>query len=134
MPPNGCETSFVDDITEFSMELDLGELPEEMYELAKEELGETPEKRSESLLKIRDMIQGLQSQLHHFPYLSLLICCRPTLYSGELLSDKADLACRMDDDFLIRFLRARRFCVERAYNLVSCTTFNLNGLTFHYAR
>jgi hypothetical protein len=65
MPPNGCETSFVDDITditEYSMELDLGELPEEMYELAKEELGETPEKRRESLLKIRDMIQGLQSQ------------------------------------------------------------------------
>jgi hypothetical protein len=75
MPPNGCESSFVDDITEFSMELDLGELPQEMYQRAKEELGETPEKRSECLVKIRDMIQGLQFAIatvrHHFPYLSL---------------------------------------------------------------
>lgn len=63
-------------------------------------------------------------------YLSLYIWARawPTLYSGELLSDKADLACRMDDDFLLRFLRARRFCVERAYTLVSCTPHIKNSL------
>jgi len=59
MPPNGCE-SFVEEITDYSMELDLGDLPQEMYDRAKEELGETAEKRSETLVKIRDMIRGLK--------------------------------------------------------------------------
>lgn len=127
MPPNGCESSFVEDITEFSMELDLGELPQEMLERAKDELGETPEKRNDSLVKMRDMIQGLQSH-HHIICLYISERAWPTLYSGELLSDKADLACRMDDDFLLRFLRARRFCVERAYTLVSCTPHIKNSL------
>ncbi|CAB3363256.1 Hypothetical predicted protein [Cloeon dipterum] len=71
------------------MELDLGELSVELYERAGKELGETAEKRADSLVKIRSMIL-----------------------------ERADLDCRMDDDFLIRFLRARRFNLDRAYELL----------------
>ncbi|XP_059484483.1 alpha-tocopherol transfer protein-like isoform X2 [Neocloeon triangulifer] len=88
MPPyNECNS--IADVTDFSMELDLTDLTDELYQKAKEELGETPEIRADSLVKLRDMIR-----------------------------DKADIACQLDDDFLLRFLRARRFHTERSYKLL----------------
>ncbi|XP_046620963.1 alpha-tocopherol transfer protein-like isoform X2 [Neodiprion virginianus] len=70
--------------------LDLSEPPEEVMEYARTQLGETDEVKCLTIDELRDMIYERGE-------------CTPH---------------RMDDAFLIRFLRARRFNVNKAHRLV----------------
>ncbi|KAJ9583502.1 hypothetical protein L9F63_022154 [Diploptera punctata] len=82
-----------DDFQEFedvAPELDLGEPPDELKEFARKYLGESPETRPGLLQELRDVIYE----------------------RGEVVPH------RTDDLFLLRFLRARRFDVEKAHRLV----------------
>lgn len=82
-----------DDQAEFDDEevcLNLGEPSPEVMEYARRELGETEEVKCQTLQELRDMVYE----------------------RGECLPY------RMDDDFLIRFLRVRHFNVNRAHRLV----------------
>ncbi|XP_044583551.1 alpha-tocopherol transfer protein isoform X1 [Cotesia glomerata] len=72
------------------LDLDLEEISPEVMEYAKRELGETDEVKCQTLQELRDMIYERGE-------------CTPH---------------RMDDAFLIRFLRARNFNVNRAHRLV----------------
>ncbi|XP_011877605.1 PREDICTED: alpha-tocopherol transfer protein isoform X2 [Vollenhovia emeryi] len=71
--------------------LDLSEPPPEVMEYARRELGETDEVKCQSLQEFRDMIYERGECLPH----------------------------RMDDDFLIRFLRARNFNIKSAHKLIA---------------
>jgi len=75
---------------EEQISLDLTDPPPEVMEYARRELGETEEVKCQSLQEFRDMIYE----------------------KGECLPH------RMDDDFLIRFLRARNFNVKSAHRLI----------------
>ncbi|XP_017766981.1 PREDICTED: alpha-tocopherol transfer protein-like isoform X2 [Eufriesea mexicana] len=70
--------------------LDLGEPSPEVMEYARRELGETDDVKCRTLQELRDMIYERGECLPH----------------------------RMDDDFLIRFLRSRNFNVNRAHRLI----------------
>ncbi|RZC32645.1 alpha-tocopherol transfer protein-like [Asbolus verrucosus] len=70
-------------------ELDLGEPPQELLEWAKENLNENPDTRYQVISDLRDMIYARGE-------------CTPH---------------RTDDAFLLRFLRARFFVIERAHRL-----------------
>ncbi|KAF7409766.1 hypothetical protein HZH68_004147 [Vespula germanica] len=70
--------------------LDLDEPPPEVMEYARREVGETDEVKCQTLQELRDLIYERGECIPH----------------------------RMDDDFLIRFLRARHFDVNRAHRLV----------------
>ncbi|XP_012267007.2 alpha-tocopherol transfer protein [Athalia rosae] len=72
------------------VDLDLGEPSEEVMEYARRELGETEEAKCQSIQELRDLIYERGE-------------CTPH---------------RMDDAFLIRFLRARNFNAYRAHRLV----------------
>lgn len=67
-------------------------IPPEVMEYARRVLGETDEVKCQTLQELRDMIYERGECLPH----------------------------RMDDDFLIRFLRARNFNLKKAHRLVSC--------------
>ncbi|XP_076764326.1 alpha-tocopherol transfer protein isoform X2 [Xylocopa sonorina] len=70
--------------------LDLGEPSPEVMEYARRELGETDEVKCSTLQELRDMIYERGECLPH----------------------------RTDDDFLIRFLRAKSFSVNRAHRMI----------------
>ncbi|XP_031849806.1 alpha-tocopherol transfer protein isoform X2 [Nomia melanderi] len=70
--------------------LDTGEPSPEVMEYARRELGETEEVKCQTIQELRDMIYERGECLPH----------------------------RMDDDFLIRFLRVRNFNVNRAHRLI----------------
>ncbi|KAG6798244.1 alpha-tocopherol transfer protein isoform X1 [Apis mellifera caucasica] len=70
--------------------LDLGEPSQDVIDYARRELGETDDVKCRTLQELRDMIYE----------------------RGECLPR------RMDDDFLIRFLRTRNFNVNRAHRLI----------------
>ncbi|XP_043491337.1 alpha-tocopherol transfer protein-like isoform X1 [Polistes fuscatus] len=70
--------------------LDLDEPPPEVMEYARREVGETDEVKCQTLQELRDMIYE----------------------QGECIPH------RMDDEFLIRFLRARNFNVNSAHRLI----------------
>ncbi|XP_018345677.1 PREDICTED: alpha-tocopherol transfer protein-like isoform X2 [Trachymyrmex septentrionalis] len=70
--------------------LDLSEPPPEVMEYARRELGETEEVKCQTLQEFRDMIFEIGECLPH----------------------------RMDDAFLIRFLRARNFNIKSAHKLI----------------
>lgn len=70
--------------------LDLDEPPPEVMEYARRELGETDEVKCRTLQELRDLIYERGECIPH----------------------------RMDDDFLIRFLRAREYNVYRAHRLI----------------
>ncbi|KZC14220.1 PREDICTED: alpha-tocopherol transfer protein-like [Dufourea novaeangliae] len=70
--------------------LDLGEPSPEVMEYARRELGETEEVKCQTVNELRDMIYERGE-------------CQPH---------------RMDDDFLVRFLRVRNFNVNRAHRLI----------------
>ncbi|XP_024878443.1 alpha-tocopherol transfer protein-like [Temnothorax curvispinosus] len=70
--------------------LDLCEPPPEVMEYARRELGETDEVKCQTLQEFRDMIYE----------------------TGECMPH------RMDDDFLLRFLRARNFNIKSAHKLI----------------
>ncbi|KAL6433095.1 hypothetical protein ACFW04_006396 [Cataglyphis niger] len=65
-------------------------VPPEVMEYARRELGETDEVKCQTLQELRDMIYERGECMPH----------------------------RMDDDFLIRFLRARNFNLKRAHRLI----------------
>lgn len=66
-----------------------GTLPEELQKVAAEELGEDARKRDLCLVKLRNLLQG-ETSLHS----------------------------RMDDEFLLRFLRTKKFKVEVAFRTI----------------
>ncbi|XP_070153488.1 alpha-tocopherol transfer protein [Polyergus mexicanus] len=66
------------------------DVPPDVMEYARRELGETDEVKCQTLQELRDMIYERGECLPH----------------------------RMDDDFLIRFLRARNFNLKRAHRLI----------------
>ncbi|XP_028048844.2 alpha-tocopherol transfer protein isoform X2 [Monomorium pharaonis] len=78
------------DEDELEVTLDLCEPPPEVKEYARRELGETEEVKCQTLQEFRDMIYE----------------------AGECLPH------RMDDEFLIRFLRARNFNIKSAHKLI----------------
>ncbi|XP_077300130.1 alpha-tocopherol transfer protein-like isoform X2 [Arctopsyche grandis] len=75
---------------EYSAELDIGEPPPEVLKYAREHLGEDPDTRTKCLQELQDMIYE----------------------KGECTPH------RMDDSFLLRFLRARFFNIERSHRLL----------------
>ncbi|XP_015835574.2 alpha-tocopherol transfer protein-like isoform X1 [Tribolium castaneum] len=88
-----CRTSKERDMSldnEVVAELDLGEPPKELLDWAKEHLGENPDTRCQIISDFRDMIYARGE-------------CTPH---------------RTDDAFLLRFLRARSFIIERAHRLL----------------
>ncbi|CAH1105866.1 unnamed protein product [Psylliodes chrysocephalus] len=76
--------------TEVLPDLDLGEPPQELLDWAREHLNENPETRDQVLQDFRDMI----------------------FERGECIPH------RTDDAFLLRFLRARFFIIERAHRML----------------
>lgn len=84
------QTDEVETFEDVVPELDLGEPPDDVKEFARQHIGESPGTRSSVLQEFRDMIYE----------------------RGEIVPH------RMDDSFLIRFLRARRFLVEKAHKLM----------------
>ena len=68
-------------------------LPKEVAEKAKRELNETDENRMPSIIKLREMLQN---------------------------DNHCKLPLRTDDEFLLRFLRARKFDLKRAKKMVIC--------------
>ncbi|KAL0849477.1 hypothetical protein ABMA28_013756 [Loxostege sticticalis] len=75
---------------DYSVDLDLGEPPPELQEYARTHRGEDPNTRLQAIYELRDMIYERGE-------------CTPH---------------RMDDEFLIRFLRARNFIPQRAHRLM----------------
>ncbi|XP_015592324.1 alpha-tocopherol transfer protein [Cephus cinctus] len=84
------QSSTTDKWDDEELTLDLEEPSAEVMEYARQELGETEEVKCLTLQELRDMIYE----------------------RGECLPN------RMDDAFLIRFLRARNFNVHRAHRLI----------------
>lgn len=80
-----------ENLEDVAAELDLGEPPDELKEFARRNLGESPDTRQSLVQELRDMIYE----------------------RGEVVPH------RTDDAFLIRFLRARRFDVEKAHRLMT---------------
>ncbi|XP_072936987.1 alpha-tocopherol transfer protein-like [Epargyreus clarus] len=76
--------------TDFSFELDLDEPPSELVEYSQENCGEDPCTRLQAIYELKDMI----------------------FERGECTPH------RMDDEFLIKFLRARHFIPQRAHRLM----------------
>ncbi|XP_014212839.1 alpha-tocopherol transfer protein-like [Copidosoma floridanum] len=72
------------------LSLDLDHVPDEVLEYARTQLGETDEVKCQTVHELREMIYERGECLPH----------------------------RMDDDFLLRFLRARDFNVNRAHRLI----------------
>lgn len=70
--------------------LDLDNIPSEVLEYARHELGETDEVKCQTIHELREMIYERGECMPH----------------------------RMDDDFLLRFLRARNFNINRAHRLI----------------
>lgn len=96
--------------------LDLGEPSQEVIDYARRELGETDDVKCRTLQELRDMIYGNDLSTDGSPVSrSIEILC--STERGECLPR------RMDDDFLIRFLRTRNFNVNRAHRLVSSFSF-----------
>lgn len=75
---------------DYSVDLELGEPPTDLKEYAREHCGEDPNTRLQAIYELRDMIyERGECKLH-----------------------------RMDDEFLIKFLRARNFVPQRAHRLL----------------
>lgn len=105
-----------DDQAEFDDEevcLNLGEPSPEVMEYARRELGETEEVKCQTLQELRDMVYGNWVLLRGSACLGSISKSFCSIERGECLPY------RMDDDFLIRFLRVRHFNVNRAHRLVS---------------
>ncbi|CAN8003241.1 unnamed protein product [Ixodes pacificus] len=66
-----------------------GSLPHDLQSMAYEELGETPQLRKDAVLELRKLIHA-----------------------------EPDLRCPCDDAFLVKFLRARKYCVEKAFGAI----------------
>lgn len=79
-----------DVVGDVEADLDLVGIPPEVQEYAREKLGETPDTRVRTIQELRDMIYE----------------------RGEVTP------VRMDDAYLLRFLRSRSFKVEAAYKLL----------------
>ncbi|KAF9804182.1 hypothetical protein SFRURICE_020610 [Spodoptera frugiperda] len=75
---------------DYSVDLDLSEPPPELIEYAYQHLGEDPSTRLQAIYELREMIYERGE-------------CTPH---------------RMDDEFLIKFLRARKFIPRRAHRLL----------------
>ncbi|XP_075992607.1 alpha-tocopherol transfer protein isoform X2 [Anticarsia gemmatalis] len=75
---------------ESHVDLDMGEPPPEVVEYARQHCGEDPNMRAQAIYELREMIYERGE-------------CTPH---------------RMDDEFLIRFLRARKFIPQRAHRLI----------------
>lgn len=75
---------------DYSVDLDLGEPPPEIEDYARQHCGEDPNTRLQAIYELRDMIYERGE-------------CTPH---------------RMDDEFLIRFLRARNFIPQKAHRLL----------------
>ncbi|KAJ0182045.1 hypothetical protein K1T71_002767 [Dendrolimus kikuchii] len=76
---------------EYSVELQQGEPPPEILEYARQHCGEDPNTRLQAICELRELIYERGE-------------CTPH---------------RMDDEFLIRFLRARNFIPQRAHRLMA---------------
>ncbi|KYN07796.1 PREDICTED: alpha-tocopherol transfer protein-like [Cyphomyrmex costatus] len=87
---NMPELENYDEFDDEQITLDLSEPPPEVMEYSRRELGETEEVKCQTLQEFRDMIYERGECLPH----------------------------RMDDAFLIRFLRARNFNIKSAHKLI----------------
>lgn len=74
----------------YSVELDLGEPPPEVQEYARQHCGENPDTKLQAICEFRDLIYERGECIPH----------------------------RMDEAFLLRFLRARNFIPKRAHRLL----------------
>uniref|UniRef100_A0A1B6EH81 CRAL-TRIO domain-containing protein n=1 Tax=Cuerna arida TaxID=1464854 RepID=A0A1B6EH81_9HEMI len=97
-------TSVKDEVGDVEASLDLDGLPEQVEQYARETLGETEENKIRTLQEFSDIIYE----------------------RGDVIP------LRMDDNYLLRFLRARSFKVESAYRLlVNYYTFRENNPEFY---
>lgn len=98
------KTDEIENFEDVVPDLDLGEPPDDLKEYARLHIGETPDTRSSLLQEFKDMIYE----------------------RGEIVPH------RMDEAFLIRFLRARRFHVRKAHRLlVNYYSFKENNPEIH---
>lgn len=98
------KTDELENFEDVVTELDLGEPPDDVKEFARQHIGESPDTRS-------SLVQEFKNMIHE---------------RGEVVPQ------RMDEAFLIRFLRARRFHVEKAHRLlVSYYGFKENNPEIH---
>lgn len=106
-----------------SHNIDLGpDLPNEVMDIARKQ-GEDPERLCADIQELRDMIFGKNEQ--HSSYLSFFSILIDSRFFSRFYTERGTcVPPRTDDDFLIRFLRARYFKLEHAYNLVSIVTTN----------
>jgi len=98
------KTDELENFEDVVTELDLGEPPDDIKEFARQHIGESPDTRSSLVQEFKDMIYE----------------------RGEVVPH------RTDEAFLLRFLRARRFQVEKAHKLmVNYYNFKENNPEIH---
>lgn len=88
-------------------------LTPELVAKAREELQEKPEWRLRDVQALRDMILKVCSVI-----LNLVFCFCYIAASSTPLQEQPNLRTRLDDSFLLRFLRARKFDYDRALQLL----------------
>lgn len=94
--------------------IDLGpDLPNEIMDIARKQ-GEDPERVCADIQELRDMIFGKEKKRFYLTLRYSWIVCNVLF----LIERGVCVPPRNDDEFLIRFLRARFFKLEHAYNLV----------------
>lgn len=90
-------------------------LTPELVAKAREELQEKPEWRLRDVQALRDMILKVCSTIVVI-IINVVVCY--IAVSSTLLQEQPNLRTRLDDSFLIRFLRARKFDYDRALQLL----------------
>lgn len=106
-----------------SFNIELGpDLPNEVMDVARKQ-GEDPERISSDIQELRNMIFGNLTQANLTPenaVSSLANVNGKQSFTIYLLFSERGICVppRTDDEFLLRFLRARFFKIETAYNLV----------------
>lgn len=114
--------------------IDLGpKLPNEVVDIARKQ-GEEPDRVCADIQELREMIFGKHclSFFLYFRYNLCIFYLNKSLLSNSIVFASAERGIcvppRTDDEFLIRFLRARFFKLEAAYNLVGVIYIHIKSL------
>lgn len=109
------------DMVKISHSIDLGPLPDELIPIARRQ-GEDPNLVCSYLDELRNIIFGKQF-LNEYIFIQ----------TNPFVSERGDFhPDRTDDEFLIKFLRARFFKVENAYKLVCESLLTLHQFNIYF--